>query len=379
MLTVSIAGGIIASDTTKSWVEKATGRNIIVIAQKDMAVQYKLLLSKFFGIEESGDFDYSDGRLSISDATLQQLNTLSGIANVDARLILRGTVQEISNFTIDPDTLATIPVGDNREGDSLIVGITPQKVTGTWFMKGQFLQADDTLEAVIGDSIAQTMFSQPLVQSIRVQNKTFRIIGVCFDPINNGKVTYVPLKKLQNITDTAQPNIVFVKLDPSADRAATLAQIREKVNSVSSELTVFELDEVVEKDLDFLGSSWSTVMLLPLLTLASATLCLIAYMVMAVDEQRQEFGILRAIGAKPKTILTMLSIQSMIVLLSSCAAGISLGVIITLLILVPQPVVTSFTVLEVAAWLFAALTGMFLLSLFPAVKLAKTSLLKIMT
>ena len=162
------------------------------------------------------------------------------------------------------------------------------------------------------------------------------------------------------------------------DRTATLTQIRDRINSVNSGLTVFELDEVVEKNLDFLGSTWSTVMLLPLFTLASATLCLIAYMMLAVDEQRQEFGILRAIGAKPKTILAMLVIQSMIVLLSSCAVGISLGIIITLLILVPQPVVTSFTVLEVAAWLFAALTGMFLLSLFPAVKLVKTSILRIM-
>jgi putative ABC transport system permease protein len=272
-----------------------------------------------------------------------------------------------------------MPVGDSREGVSLIVGVDPQKVTGAWFMRGQFLQADDAGEAVIGDSLAQTMFSQPLVQSIRVQDKAFRIVGVCFDPINNGKVTYVPLKELLNITGVAGPNIVFVKLDPSADRTAILAQIKEGVNSVNSGLTVFELDEVLEKDLDFLGSTWSTVMFLPLFTLASATLCLIAYMMLAVDEQRQEFGILRAVGAKPKTILFMLAIQSVIVLLSSCAVGISLGVIFTLLILVPQPVVTSFTVLEVSAWLFAALTGMFLLSLYPAAKLAKTSILKIMT
>ena len=378
LLTVSIAGGIIASDTTKSWVEKAAGRNIIVIAQNSMATQYSLLLSKFYGAKENGDFDYSDGNLSISDAALQELNALSGIANVDARLVLREPVQEVSNFTIDPDTLVTIPVGDNREGDSLIVGVDPQKVTGTWFMKGQFLQADDAWEAVIGDSLATKMFSQPLVQSIRVQDHTFRIIGVCFDPLDNGIVTYVPLKELLNITGVAGPNIVFVKLDSSVDRTATLAQIRDRVNSVNSGLTVFELDEVVEKNLDFLGSTWSTVMLLPLFTLASATLCLIAYMMLAVDGQRQEFGILRAMGAKPKTILTVLAIQSMIVLLSSCAAGISLGIIITLLILVPQPVVTSFTVLEVAAWLFAALTGMFLLSLYPAVKLVKTSILRIM-
>jgi hypothetical protein len=59
--------------------------------------------------------------------------------------------------------------------------------------------------------------------------------------------------------------------------------------------------------------------------------------------------------------------------------GIALGVITTLMILVPQPVVTSITILEVAGWLFAALSGMFLLSLYPAVKFARTPLLKIMT
>jgi ABC-type antimicrobial peptide transport system permease subunit len=100
---------------------------------------------------------------------------------------------------------------------------------------------------------------------------------------------------------------------------------------------------------------------------------------LAVDEQRQEFAILRATGAKPKTIMTILAIQSMIVLLSSCAVGISLGIITTLLILVPHPVVTSFTVIEVAVWLFAALSGMFLLSLYPAARFARTPLLKIMT
>jgi len=41
--------------------------------------------------------------------------------------------------------------------------------------------------------------------------------------------------------------------------------------------------------------------------------------------------------------------------------------------------VTNFTVMEAAAWLFAALIGMFLLSLYPAAKLSKTPLLKILT
>jgi len=285
----------------------------------------------------------------------------------------------VSNFTIDPETLVTIPVGDSREGDSLIVGVDPDKVTATWSLQGRFLNTEDSLEAVIGDSISQTMFSQPLYQSIRLQNQTFSIVGVCVDPINNGKVTYVPIEKLQNLTNTSNPNIVLVKLDLSADRLATLAQIKNEITSVNSDLTVFELDEVLQENLGFLGSAWSTVMLLPLLTLTSAALCLIGYAMLAVDEQRQEFAILRATGAKPKAIIAILAIQSVVVLLSSFAVGISLGVITTLLILVPNPVVTSVTLLEVAALLFTALAGMFLLSLYPAARLAKTPILKIMT
>jgi ABC-type antimicrobial peptide transport system permease subunit len=379
LLTVSISGGIIASDTTQSWVENAIGKNIIVIAHNSMGAQYKLLLSKFFGAAENGDFDYLDERLAIPGTILQQLNSMPEIATIDARLILKDHVQEISNFTIDPETLVTIPVGDSREGDSLIVGVDPEKVTATWSVQGRFLNTEDSLDAVIGDSISQTMFSQPLSQSIRLQNQTFSIVGVCVDPINNGKVTYVPLEQLQTFTNMSNPNIVLVKLDPSADRLATLAQIKDKIASVNSDLTVFELDEVLQTNLSFLGSAWSTVMLLPLFTLTSAALCLIGYTMLAVDEQRQEFAILRATGTKPNAVITILAIQSIVVLLSSFAVGISLGVITTLLILVPNPVVTTVTILEVAALLFTALAGMFLLSLYPAARFAKTPILKIMT
>jgi ABC-type antimicrobial peptide transport system permease subunit len=379
LLTVSISGDIIASDTTQSWVENAIGRNIIVIAHNSMGAQYKLLLSKFFGAAEDGDFTYLDERLAIPDTILQQLNSTLGIATVDARLILKEHVHEISNFTIDPETLATIPVGDSREGDSLIVGVDPEKVTATWSIKGRFLNNEDTLEAVIGGSISQTMFSQPLSQSIRLQNRTFSIAGVCVDPINNGKVTYVPLEQLQNLTNTSNPNIVLVKLDSSADRSATLAQMKGKITSVNSDLTVFELDEVLQENLSFLSSTWSTVMLLPLFTLASAALCLIGYTMLAVDEQRQEFAILRATGTKPNAVIAILAIQSIVVLLLSFAVGISLGVITTLLILVPNPIVTTVTILEVAALLFTALAGMFLLSLYPAARFAKTPISKIMS
>jgi ABC-type antimicrobial peptide transport system permease subunit len=389
LLTVSIAGGVIANDTTSSWIENAMGSNVVVIAHNSMGSQYMQLLSTFSGAAENGDFNYLDAELAVSDTLLQQLASMPELETVDARLIFKAHVQEVSNFTIDPETLATLPVGDSRESDSLIVGVDPQKVTATWSVKGRFLTGDETDAAVIGDSISQTMFSSdphagihladPLLQDIRLQNWTFNIVGVVVDPINNGKVTYVSLEKLQNLTGISDANVVLVKIDESADRSAVLAQIKSEVSNVNADFSVFELDGVRQENLGFLGSAWAAVMLLPLFTLTSATLCLIGYSMLAVEEQRQEFAVLRAIGAKPITVVTILAVQSLIVLISSLAVGISLGIIITLMILISQPVVTIFSILEIAGWLSAALVGMLLLSLCPAVRFAKKPILKIIS
>jgi len=379
LLTVSVAGSVIAKDTTTSWIERTDGKNVVAIAHGEMAAQYELLQAKFFGAKDTtGTFDYLNEKFAISNETIQQLEALISINKVDARLILKEHVYEIANFTIDPETLITYPVGDSREGDVLVIGVEPRNLTGSWFLQGRFLENDDSWEAVVGDSIARTMFSKPLVQSVRVQNQSFSIVGVCFDPIDNGKVIYVPIKKLQQIAGTSAPNIVFVELNPLLDRATALKQIQERISNVNQDLTVIDLDKVIGKSLVFLNSTWSTVMLLPLLTLSSATLCLIAYVMLSVDEQRQEFAILRAIGAKPKTIVNIVAVQSSIILASSLAWGLSFGVIATLIILVPQPVVTSFTILQIAAWLIIAVAGMFLLSLAPAVRSAKTPLLRLM-
>ena len=378
LLTVSIAGSIIAKDTTTSWVERTAEKNVFAVANSKIAARFELLESRFFGIANNDNtFDYLSEELAILNETIQQLRTLPGIVKVDARTILEEHVYEVANFTIDPETMRTLPVGDKREGDFLVIGVEPEELSGSWFIQGRFLKNSDNWEAVIGDSVARKMFSEPLVQSLRLQNLSFSIVGVCIDPIDNGNVIYVPLRKLQQIAGVSAPNIVFLEFDSSVNRAAALEQITGGTSSVNQDLVVIYPDKILGMSLAFLGSSWSTVLLLPLFTLVSATLCLIAYMMLSVDEQSQEFAILRAIGAKPKTIVAIVAIQSGIVLASSLALGLSFGIITTLLILVPQPVVNSFTILQIALWLVFAVFGMFFLSLAPAVKLARSPLLRI--
>jgi len=75
-------------------------------------------------------------------------------------------------------------------------------------------------------------------------------------------------------------------------------------------------------------------------------------------------------------IIKICSIQSATVLISSFALGISLGIIATLLILMKNPIINSLTIAEIAMWLAIALIAMFISSLYPAFKFAKTSILR---
>lgn len=380
LLTVSFTGGIIASDTTTTRVEKAFGKDLLLVANKDMGTQYISLLSKFSGTTEKTDFNYLDPNFALPDEVFQQLNSVHGIANLEKRLVYRGQIQEAMNFTYSDS--ATIPVGDHHEINSIIVGIEPENVLSEWYMEGRLPKTSNSSEAIVGDSVAALIFEMPLLQGFRIQNATLNlvdVVGVCLDPINNGIVVYVPFELLKSLNNVSEPNIALVQLDSSVDRSNTILQIQKQLADVNSDLMVFELNETTEKNVNFLATIWSVILFLPFFTLVAATLCLIAYIVLSIDEQHKEFAVLRAMGAKPKTVVTILAVQSLIVLLSSVGIGLSFGVIITLMILIAHPVVTIFTILEIAGWLSAALISMFLFSLWPTKRFANKPILKIMS
>ena len=388
LLTVCVGGGIIAGSTTEAWVQSSVGKNTIAIASNSMGVQYEQLLSKFSGASITGDFDYYSLNLSIPNSIITQLTALPSVSLVDTRLVLSGQIQEDANFSFNGDTGSVGYVGGNRTTDSLVVGVNAAELASKWNVEGRFLNNGDQYQAVVGDSVAQTIYTpdsslgipqaNPLVEDMTFEKTTYNIVGVCVDPVNNGFVTYVHIQTLENASGILSPNLLLVTFKNSAETSTAIAQIKNLLQNVDPNLNVFQLNSVVEKDTSFLSSNWQTIMILPFFTLAAAALCMVSYMMIAVDEQHQEFAILRSIGAKPRFVTLVLAVQNTVLLLSSFGIGISLGTIITFLILMPQPIVTPFTVLEIAGLLFAALAGILLLSLYPAFRVARASILMIL-
>jgi ABC-type antimicrobial peptide transport system permease subunit len=378
LVTVAVAGGIIADQTTKNWVEKATGKDFILVAHQETISQYSLLLSKFYESQVTPQFNYTAEKYLLPQELLTQLESMPGVS-IDPRLIMETQVREIPGYTIDPLTGDSVPLGSNREDVSLIVGVDPQKVLTEWFLNGEFLKTGQEWKAVVGDTVGQAIFDSPLDESILLFNERFDIVGVSVDPLNNGNVTYVPLKNLQVATNVTEPNIILVKIDSSMNRTETLNQIRAAVEATNPQFTVTELDDVLNKSLNFIGDLWSTIMFLPVFSLIAAAICLVGYVMLSINEQRQELGILRAIGAKPRTVIKIISAQSFIVLFSCYALGIILGIALTLLILVPKPLVTGFAMVEIISSLLVVLVTTFIFTLYPAIKFSKQRILEMMT
>jgi len=378
LITVGVAGGLIASQTTTSWVERAIGKNIVLMAHKDVCEQYTKLMKEFSSGNLDLQFNYTSDNYGITSSLLDQLRAMPGVTGVDPRLILRTTALEIQGISLGETSGQSTIVGDSRKADTLIIGVEPHEVLGNWKLRGSFLRSDDALEVVLGDTLSTVMFSDPLVQKMEVFETALNVVGICIDPINNGKVAYTPIRMLQRMSGVSKPNVALISLDPSLDRAELLTQLQTLIQAGNQEFSILDLDSSIKEATAFLGFIWSSVLVVPFFALGSGSLCLIGYIVLTMEDQVPELGVLRAVGAKPNTIFGIVSGQSLLILLPSYGIGIAFGTIITLLILMNEPTVTVLTVLEIGGWLAIALAVTLLSSLYPALRFRKKPLLEMM-
>jgi ABC-type antimicrobial peptide transport system permease subunit len=366
LLTISIAGGQIGSDTTQKWITNSETKDIVIIGHAEVVDQFELIFSKFSEYKESDSFNYLNPSFRIPDLAISDLNVVLDASDVEPRLIVSNHVHEISNFTVDPETMTTIPIGDKREAEALIIGVEPEKGSYEGYYEGRFLRASDEWQAVIGDSLGQEIFDIPLVQSLEMNNRAFQIVGVRIDPINNGRTVYVPIEPLQNITGFNGFNLIAARVDDSQNREATIITIEEISAKVSDRLAVRDLKKTLEANTSYLDALWSSITVISLFSLIPAILCLLSYWSLLIEDQKREFGILRVIGLKPRNVISISSIQSAIVLISSWSCGTSLGIVATLLILIPEPSITSLTVLTIITQVILVPAAIFIMSLFPA-------------
>ena len=87
----------------------------------------------------------------------------------------------------DKDSSQTTFVGGHRQGQSIVVGVNPDAAVGSWSIDGRFLSNSSVFEAVVGDSLAKTMYvpdlkmkissADPLQEGVGIGNVSFEDRG----------------------------------------------------------------------------------------------------------------------------------------------------------------------------------------------------------
>ena len=372
LTTVTIVGGMIANQTTASYVERAIGRNIVIVGHPTLTEHYLRLLSQFFEKTELDQIDYLNSEFLIPESVITNLEQIQGVHEADSRLILETAVREVPGIILDPiGQTEALLIGDSRSDKALILGVNPEKIRNNWLIFGRKLSEDDQNATLIGDSLAVNMFDNAFNQSIKVFDQSplpYNIIGVCVDPLNNGKVVYMPIETLYGNIGLHGYNLVFLQIDPSENPEV----VAELTNAFSGEnLNVVELDAVLNTHVNFLSNIWSMVMFLPLFSLATAAISILSYLMLSISGQQREFGIMRALGAKPRAIMKIVFSQALLIILVSGSIGISAGLFITFGFLIPDPVISQSTVISVLTVLIIILGLLSSSSLYPALKATK--------
>jgi len=140
------------------------------------------------------------------------------------------------------------------------LGVDPEKGVNDWLIFWRKLAPTDQGATMIGDSLAVNMFVDGQNQSIKVFDESllpYSIIGVCVDPLNNGKVVYMPLETLYKDIGQSGYNLLFIRIDP-LENQQVFAQIENE--ALREGLNVVKLDHVLDKHVNFLNNIWSLVL-----------------------------------------------------------------------------------------------------------------------
>lgn len=250
---------------------------------------------------------------------------------------------------VAPFAMASFPVSANdQEKELLIYGTTSESVDilKPEIIDGEYIteeeeQADERI-VVMGKEAALDFFgedSSPVGETIRINNRTFRVIGMVESSsvLAGGFINNALFIPIDVVTKQLLGKEVLQEIDVSVHDPDTINQTIDDVEQLLRDR--HDLSENEENDFriasaqDILTTVQTITSLLTVMIVAISGISLIVggvgvmnIMLVSVTERTKEIGLLKAIGAKQKDILTQFLIEAMVMTLTGGLIGIVLGV-----------------------------------------------------
>ena len=238
----------------------------------------------------------------------------------------------------------------NRSGSYTVKGVMPEYnyIMKSRILKGRFINDADIANhrkvCLLGKRAYEELFDKgkdPLGKMVRVNGLYFQVVGVVSTYNTNVQVNgsadesvVLPFTTMQQLFSKGD-KIDFFML--AASDNASIADIEEEVKALLKQrhdiapddktaVNSFNLEEVFKMFKGLFLGIHILIWIVGLGTLLSGIIGVSNIMLVTVKERTREIGVRRAIGAKPKNIITQVLSESLLLTTLAGLVGLCLGV-----------------------------------------------------
>jgi len=272
-----------------------------------------------------------------------------------------------------------------------IIGLEPEKIDKLSVIgmanvaEGRKLTESDTSGVVLGSNFSSRITKNEigLRQSIEIEGKKFKVVGVLEEATNNfarmfNTAIIMNSDELKRISDTEiSPMRIIVNILPSEE----MEEIKERISDHleddhgKKDFQIMDLQQISEIAGDVVGMISLVLIGIAAISLLVGGIGIMNTMLMSVMERTKEIGVMKAIGATTPRIISIFVVEAGLIGLIGGIIGLILGIATATLIsilaeMAGLPLSTVVTPeLIIGALAFSMTVGM-IAGVYPAVRAA---------
>jgi putative ABC transport system permease protein len=229
---------------------------------------------------------------------------------------------------------------------TFVIGMTEDISMEDWgaaVEHGREIRDSDEYKVLIGWLLYNDDFFEKPVKvgnEIQIQDQTFEVIG-SVEKIGNNQddsQIYIPLETAQEIFDEEGYNMIMLKTKDGFDTREVANDIKERLRKDrdlkrgEEDFTVQTFEQLMETFSDILSVVQITLIGIAGISLLVGGVGIMNTMYTSVVERTRQIGVMKAIGAKDKHILTIFVLESGIIGLVGGVIGVGIGIGISKLV-----------------------------------------------
>ncbi|MFH0875022.1 MAG: ABC transporter permease [archaeon] len=259
----------------------------------------------------------------LSRSDLQALKGIPDIALIDRNI--RGNVK-ISYL--------------GKSGSVSLTGVDQKvwsRITTSKIKEGRFLDSADQNVVVIGGRLAESYFDKPIGinQMITIEENVFRVVGILDDTSTN---IYMPIQMAYQMLEDKENGIydsIVIKVKDEERLDEVIAKIENKLMMVrhvtekTKDFSISSSKQMQETRSEMMSSMNAFLVAIAAVSLIVGAVGVANTMFTSVLEKTKEIGIMKAIGARNKDIMTIFLLNAALIGLVGGFLGIIFGTILS--------------------------------------------------